>query len=108
MTGMKKKAVGLDNGEYIGISFIYDFRCDPDLGIEKEACRRIPCACLPCLEILKLPWEKELQTESNHDTGSMSGVYTGEVSWDTTIGEYQTWYQRMVSQKKKKKKRYTK
>ena len=55
MTGMKKKAVGLDNGEYIGISFIYDFRCDPDLGIEKEACRRIPCACLTCLEMLKTP-----------------------------------------------------
>ena len=60
MTGMKKKVMGLDNGKYMGISSMYNFRCDPDLGIRKAACRRIPCACLPCLEILKLPWEKEL------------------------------------------------
>ena len=37
---------------------MYNFRCDPDLGIGKAACRRIPCVCLSCLEILKLPWEK--------------------------------------------------
>ena len=60
MKGMKKKVVGLDNGKYMGISSMYNFRCDPDLGIGKVACRRITCACLPCLEILKLPWEKEL------------------------------------------------
>ena len=59
MTGMKKKVVGLDNGKYIGISSIYNFRCDPALDIEKAACRRVPCACLSCLEILKLPWEKD-------------------------------------------------
>ena len=60
MKGMKKKVVGLDNGKYMGISSMYNFRCDPDLGIGKVACRRIICACLPCLEILKLPWENEL------------------------------------------------
>ena len=47
-----------DNGKYMEISSIYNFRCDPDLGIWKAACRRIPCACLTCLEILNTPWEK--------------------------------------------------
>ena len=55
MTGMKKKVVGLDNGKYMGISCMYNFRCDPDLGIGKATCRRIPCTYLPCLKILKLP-----------------------------------------------------
>ena len=57
---MKKKVVGLDNGKYMGISSMYTFRCDPDLGIGKEACRWIPCAFLACLEILNTPWKKEL------------------------------------------------
>ena len=60
MIGMKKKVVGLDNGKYIGISSMYNFRCDPDLDIGKATCRRIPCACMCCLEILNIPWEKEL------------------------------------------------
>ena len=60
MIGMKKKVVGLDNGKYMGISFMYNFRCDLDLGIEKVACRRIPCAYLFCLEILNTPWGKEI------------------------------------------------
>ena len=55
MIGIKKKVVGLDNGKYMGISSMYNFRCDLDLGIGKAACRRIPCACLTCLEILKSP-----------------------------------------------------
>ena len=58
MIGRKKKVVGLDNGKYMGISSMYTFRCDPDLGIGKTACRRIPCACLSCKEILHLSWEK--------------------------------------------------
>ena len=40
--GMEKKVVGLDNGKYIGISSMYNFRCDLDLSIGKAACRRIP------------------------------------------------------------------
>ena len=87
MIGMKKKVVGLDNGKYMGISFMYNFRCDPDLGIRKISCRRIPCACLSYLEILNTPWERELQTDIIHDTRSTIGVYTGETSWDTIIGE---------------------
>ena len=53
IVGMKKKVVGLETGKYNGISSLYNFRCDPDLGIEKAACRRIPCACMTCLELLE-------------------------------------------------------
>ena len=60
MIEMKKKVVGLDNGKYIGISSMYNFRCDPDLGIGKVACRQIPCACLTCLGFLNIPWGKKL------------------------------------------------
>ena len=64
MVGMKKKVVGLETGKYNGISSMYNFRCDPDLGIGKAACRRIPCACMPCLELLETPWDKELNDQS--------------------------------------------
>ena len=55
MIGMKKKVVGQDNGTYMGISFMCNFRCDPDLGIGKADCRKIPCACLSSLRILNSP-----------------------------------------------------
>ena len=59
MIVMKKRVTGLDNGKkYMGISSMYNFRCDPGLGIGKAACRRIPYACLFCLEILNTPWGK--------------------------------------------------
>ena len=58
MTGMKNKVVGLDNGKYMGISPMHNFRCDSDVGIGKAASIRIPCACLTCLEILNTLWEK--------------------------------------------------
>ena len=64
MVGMDKKVVGLETGKYNGISSMYNFRCDPDLGIGKAACRRIPCACLTCLEMLKTPRDKELNDQS--------------------------------------------
>ena len=53
IVGTKKKVVGLETGKYNGISSMYNFRCDPDLGIGKAACRKIPCACLTFLEMLK-------------------------------------------------------
>ena len=60
MIGMKKKVVGLDNGKYIRISSMYNFRCGQDLGIEKADCRRIPCSCLSFLEIISTPCGKEI------------------------------------------------
>ena len=44
----------------MGMSAMYNFRCDPDLGDGKVTCRRIPCACLTCLKMLKIPWDKDL------------------------------------------------
>ena len=64
MVGMKKKVVGLETGKYNGISSMYNFRCDPDLGIGKTACRRIPYACMTCLELLETPWDKKLDDQS--------------------------------------------
>ena len=64
MVGMEKKVVGLETGKYNGISSMCNFRCDPDLGIRKAACRRIPCAYLTCLEMLKTPWDKEFNDQS--------------------------------------------
>ena len=58
ITGMKKKVMGLDNGKYMGISSMYNFRYDPDLGIGKAACRQISCASLSFLGILYSPGEK--------------------------------------------------
>ena len=58
MVGMKKKVVGLVTSKYNRISSMYNFICDPDLGIWKAACRRISCACMPCLELLDNPWDK--------------------------------------------------
>ena len=57
MVEMKKKVIGLETGKYMGISSMYNFRYDPDLGIGKAACRRIPCACMTCLELLEI-WDK--------------------------------------------------
>ena len=64
IVGMKKKVVGLEMGKYNGISSMYNFRYDPDLSIGKAACRRIPCACLTFLEMLKTPRDKELNDQS--------------------------------------------
>ena len=64
MVGMKKKVIGLETGKYIFILFMYNFRCDLDLGIGKAACKRTPCACMTFLEQLETPWGKELNNQS--------------------------------------------
>ena len=64
IVGMKKKVVGLETGKYNGILSMNNFRCDPDLGIGKAACRRIPCACMTFLEQLETPWDKKLNDQS--------------------------------------------
>ena len=43
----------------MGISVMYDFRADPDLGIGKIAIRRILCAYDGCLETLNSVWKIE-------------------------------------------------
>ena len=42
----------------MGISAMYNFRTDPDLGIGKIAIRRIPCACDGCLDQLNSVWKE--------------------------------------------------
>ena len=46
MIELKKTIVGFENGKYMGISSMYNFRCDSYLGIRKIAFRWIPCAYL--------------------------------------------------------------
>jgi hypothetical protein len=56
---VKMKAAGFrsSRGETRnGISAMYNFRADPDLGMHKIAVRRIPCACIPCVEQLQRQW----------------------------------------------------
>ena len=103
---MKKKVVGLDNGKYMGISSMYNFRCDPDLGIGKAACRRIPFACLSCLEILNLHWEKGIIDREQQ----RYGVNERCIYWRNFTG-YNNW--RVIDLVttnviQNKKKRYTK
>ena len=58
MVGIKKDSIGFRKGNRNGISAMYNIRCDPDLGVGKAAVRRIPCACLFCIEQLNLSWDK--------------------------------------------------
>ena len=44
-------------GKLMGISAMYNFREDPELGIGKIAMRKIPFTCDGCLEQLNLVWE---------------------------------------------------
>ena len=50
---LKNKVVGLDIGKYIGISLMYIFRWDMDLGISNATCRLIPNTYLACLKMLR-------------------------------------------------------
>ena len=46
-----------------------NFRYDPALGIGKAACRRIPCARLNCLEMLKTSWDIDLNDKEQPQYG---------------------------------------
>ena len=65
MVGIKKDYIGFRKGNRNGTSVMYNIRCDPDLGVGKAAVRRIPCACLFCIEQLNLSWDKtnKIQTK---------------------------------------------
>ena len=58
MTDLKKKVVGMRKENSIGVSAMYNFRPDPDLGVGKIAIRRIPCACDGCLGQLNYVWKE--------------------------------------------------
>ena len=46
--------------KYEGIRAMYNIRTDPELGIRRAAIRRIPCACKPCIDQLKIPWNYDV------------------------------------------------
>ena len=69
MVGMKKDSIGFKKGNRNGISAMYNIRCDPDLGVGKAAVRRIPCACLFCIEQLNLPWDKNKEDTNQRRYG---------------------------------------
>ena len=81
-----KNIVGLDTGKYIGISFMYKFRYDTDLGIGKTSCRRIPCAYLTCFKILKSRWDTYL----NDKDQPRYGVNERFIYWKNFKG-YSDW-----------------
>lgn len=64
---------------------MYNFRWDLDLGIDKSACRRIPCDYLTCSEMLKLPWDVNINNDSQ------SRYEVNKCSKDTMIGEKSLW-----------------
>ena len=47
----------MKSGKLMGISAMYNFRSDPDIGIKKIDIRRILCACNGCLEQLNSVWK---------------------------------------------------
>ena len=59
MIGLKK-VIGMKSGKLMGISALYNFRSDLDIGIERIDIRRIPCDCNSCLEQLYSVWKKRI------------------------------------------------
>jgi hypothetical protein len=50
------KAVGFRTSQgktQNGIPAMYNFRADPDLEMHRIGVRRMPCACVPCIEQLE-------------------------------------------------------
>ena len=63
MIGIKKTGVGLESSKIVRISFMYNFRCDPDLGTGEVACRRISCVFLTYLELLNTTCDTDLDNK---------------------------------------------
>ena len=62
-TNLSMAAVGFESGEHNGILAHYNLRADPALGVGWVVVRRIPCACIQCLEQLELPWKPGVARE---------------------------------------------
>ena len=82
MIELKKKVVELESGKYMGISSMYNFRCDQNLGIRNVDRRQIRCACLTWLEMLKTPWDKEL----NNQAEPRYGINKRSLYWRSVKG----------------------
>jgi hypothetical protein len=46
------------------ISYFYNFRSDPKLGLGRIAGRRVPCACSSCSQQLELDWIDNVPAEN--------------------------------------------
>ena len=55
VTGLKR-VIGIQSGNIMGISAIYNSMSYPDMGIGKIAIRRILCDCNRCLKQLDSVW----------------------------------------------------
>ena len=55
MVGINKDSIGFRKWNRNRISAMDNIKYDPDLGVDKDAVRRIPRACLLCIEQLNLP-----------------------------------------------------
>jgi hypothetical protein len=57
------KAMSLEQGEYQGISAMYNIWADPDLEMGQAAVHCIPCTCEACMEQLTKPWKPGVKAE---------------------------------------------
>ena len=53
---MKLTSTSLPKTPNSGLLSHYHIHCDPDLGVNRQALRRIPCACATCEERKKMQW----------------------------------------------------
>ena len=73
--------------QHTGSNTRCNFRADPDLGVGVIAVRRIPCACQPCLDQLKLPWSPNIAPQNQpryaqNKKCSTWNMFLGENDWD--------------------------
>jgi len=60
-TKTSREAVGFEKGEHNGLLAHYSLHVSKELGPGKAALRRIPCACVACLEQIELKWERGVE-----------------------------------------------
>ena len=85
MTGLKK-VIGMKSGKLMGVSAVYNFRSDPDMGIGKITIKRISCACDGCLEQLYSVWktgtvDKEQGRYKTSNKCEMKTIFDGLNDW---------------------------
>ena len=68
------------------ISYYYNFRADPKLGLLRIAARRIPCACESCIEMLNAQWVDNVDAEeqtrySRNERCALWDIFEGLNDW---------------------------
>ena len=85
MTGLKKGNWN-ENGKLMGITAMYNFMSDPNMGIGQIAIRKTPCACNGCLEqlvsVLKTGTiDKEQGRYKTSDRCKTKAIFDGLNDW---------------------------